>query len=343
MSCSGSTRRPAEDNPGTRRACSSAARTLLVPLLSPLLALLPPAPGAHAATLRPGDVVILAREQTSTPGVFVHLDVAAGTFDTITPQPVLGSPRDVVVRPDGTLLVADATLGLVGVSPGSGAATVLEGPAAFGGSGPTALAFAANGDLWLAGPTGVARLGAGQDTPAILSAAGQLVDPTGILDDGAGGAWVTDDNNSLLGGGGIVHVDAGGGQALVNASCSEGYTFPVMPLQVRRGPDGFVYVVSGPYYGPTNYLNAGIFRMDPTTNVATRWRTTKFIRGFDFTPAGTAWVASCQDIGHDCYEAILGGPAGTFYPPGLGPLALVPEGTTLARPRSWGSLKSLYR
>ena len=83
--------------------------------------------------------------------------------------------------------------------------------------------------------------------------------------------------------------------------------------------------------------------MDPATGVATLWSTTKFIRGFDFSPGGRPWVACCRDISRDCAGPVLGGPAGAFYPPGLGPIAVVPAITSPTRTGSWGALKSAYR
>ena len=332
------------------RPLPSAPRALALAMLAMVLALMLPSHSAVAATLHSGDVLLLARDGATPPVAVLHLDVAAGAFDAIVPHPALSDPRDIAVRPDGMIMVADATLGLVGVAAGSGAATVLAGPAAFGGSGPTALAFAANGDLLLAGPAGIARLLAGQLTPTIVSGAGLLITPTGVLDDDAGGMWITDDNNRFPVGGGIFHVSASGEQTKLNASCSSSpspgssvYAFPVAPLAIRRGPDGFVYVVSAPYEGPSYYNDAGIFRMDPATGVATIWSTAKFPRGFDFTPGGGLWLSSCTDISRSCYYSVLGGSAGLFYPAGRGPIALVPAITTPTLNRSWGSLKSAYR
>ncbi len=296
---------------------------------------------ASAAMLAPGDVVALGLENMSPPNALLHVVPATGALDTIVARPPLGQPLDLVVRVDGIVLVADVALGLVAVSPVSGVATVLAGPAAFGGSGPSTLAYAPGGDLLLAGAGGVWRIPAGQSSLQALSGPGILVDPRGIADDGAGGVWISDQGNTYPSGGQIVHVSAGGGQAALVTSCAS-YTFPVVPLEVRRGTDGFLYVVSGPYGGPTNYNNAGIFRVDPATGVATVWRTTKFIRGFELAPTG-AWVLCGQDISHDPYGGILGGPGGQFYTNARGPIALVPAGVTPVRARTWGSLKATYR
>ena len=318
----------------TLRVLAAAVTTVVVTV--------PFASSAPAVTLHGGDVVVLAREYTTTPGVLLHLTVATGVIDTIVPDPPLATPRDLVVCTNGVILVADATLGLVGIDPLSGAAGVTAGPAAFGGSGPTALARAADGDLLLAGPSGVYRVPADQVVPQSVSGPGLLSSPTGIVDDGAGGMWVTDDNSGYLGGGGIVHVSAGGAQAVMATSCAS-HSFPILPLQIRRGPDQFLYVVNGPYSGPTNYLNAGIFRLDPASGVATQWSTTHFIRGFAFATDGSAWVLSGRDISHDPYDGVLARQGEQVSTGARGPLALVPDHVTRVRARTWGALKSLYR
>ena len=311
-------------------------RSTLVACLAPL------AWPAAAVTLHGGDVFVLAREATTTPGVLLHVNVASGTIDTLVPHPPLVAPRDLTVRSDGTILVADATLGLVGIDPGSGEASVLAAPADLGGSGPTTLAFAAVGDLLLAGPWGVSRIAAGQAAPIPLSPAGLLVDPTSIVDDGAGGAYLTDDTNAFPVGGFVLHVTGAGTQSYLDGPCN-GCPFPILPLIVRRGPDGFLYVVSAPYSGPSNYLNAGIYRLDPGTGDATRWRVEPFVRGFVFTPGGDTWVLAGEDISRDPFGGILGGPGGTFWTGARGPIALVPDRVTPVRARSWGTLKTLYR
>jgi hypothetical protein len=300
------------------------------------------AAAAPAATLHPGDVVVLAREYTYTPGILIHVNVPSGVIDTILPSPPLVTPRDLVVRLDGTILVADASLGLVGVDPLSGAAQVVAGPAAFGGFGPTTLALAPNHDVLLAGPGGVARLADGQTLPQVLSGAGVLVDPTGITDDGSGGAWVTDAQTGTLLSGQIVHVGAGGSQSVLAPTCAT-HTFPILPMQIRRGPDMALYVVNAPYSGPTNWANGGIFRLDPATGVATLWEWLHFIRGFEFAANGSRWVLYGQSISHDAYGGVVEGPSAWTYTGARGPIALVPDVATPVHQKSWGALKSLYR
>ena len=317
------------------------ASRALVAAFAAALVLSLPASLASAVTLHPGDVVVLPVEGSFTPGMILHFNVASGVFDTILPSPPLSAPHDLVVRHDGAILIADATLGLVAVDPGTGAAVVLAGPAAFGGSGPTTLAYVASGDLLLAGPTSVARLPAGQGALQLISGPGLLSMPGGIVDDGAGGAWVCE-TGLTFNSGFMVRVSAGGVQTMASVGCATN-TFPVSPLQIRRGPDGFLYVVSAPFSGPTNYLNAGIYRLDPSTGVATRWLATHFIRGFDFTSSGSFWLVYGQDISHDPYGGILSGPGGGGWFNSRGPLAIVPDGVVPTRTRTWGELKTRYR
>ncbi len=326
-----------------RRSCRALAARALFLVAVAVLALVPAlASRGSAATLKSGDVVALALESTTMPGILLHVDVASGVIDSIVPRPALATPYDVVVRGDGMILVADAALGLVVVEPASGAASVLAGPGAFGGFGPSTLAMAPGGDVLLAGAGGVYRLPAGGTVPQPVSGTGRLVNPRGIADDGAGGAWVSDQGNTFPTGGAIVHVGAGGAQATLATGCATNQ-FPVLPLQVRRGPDGFLYVVSGPYGGPTNYLNAGVFRVDPVSGVATMWWPEHFVRGFELAPGGGRWMLVGQDISRSPYGGILGGPGGQFYLGTRGPIALVPAGVTPTRTRTWGALKSLYR
>ena len=141
----------------------------------------------------------------------------------------------------------------------------------------------------------------------------------------------------------------GGAQTKLSASCTSlksgggTYVFPLAPLAIRRGPDGFVYVLSAPYSGPSYYNDSGIFRMDPATGVATIWSTSKLVSGFAFSPRGSLRASGCIEVSRACAGNFIGGPSGPFYTGAAGPLALVPAGVTPARGRSWGSLKSAYR
>jgi streptogramin lyase len=306
------------------------------------------AQSAPAATLTAGDFVVLAREYTYTPGVLIHVDPAIGVVDTIVPQPPPPDPYDLVVRPDGAILVADRVAGLVLVAPGTGATQVLAAPAAFGGTGPTTLAYADNGDLLLAGPGGMARWSDGLPQPTPLVGAPAVVQPRGVADDGRGGIWLTDEGASYPLGGGLLHLDGTTGASIglptLFFSTSPAYAFPLTPLQVRRGPDGCAYVVSAPYSGPTQYLNSGIFRVDPVTGEMSRWKSTHFVRGFLFDHEGRAWVLFGMDISRDPYNGELTSDGGLGFGVGArGPVAQVPFGTVSVRRQSWGAIKSRYR
>ena len=315
------------------------AATFRLTLLAAALAAF--ASSSRAAALRAGDAVILALE-TPTPAVLRHVEAASGAVGTIVPTPALAQPLDVVVRRDGTILVADVTLGIVAVDPTSGAATAVATAGELGG-GPTTLAFDPKGDLLVAGSYGVSRLAQGAGTPVSISGSGLLVRPRGIASDGGSNVWITDDLPGISWLGRIVHLDpATGAQALLPTTCVTN-TFPVLPLQVRYGRDGFLYVLGGPYGGPSNYNNSGIFRVDPNTGVATRWNPKWYLRGFDFDANGVLYLMFRDIIHHDPASGLLTYGNRQVSIGEYGPVAIVSNAATPVRSSSWGAVKALYR
>lgn len=312
-------------------------------------------PAALAADLQPGDVVMIVTDRAGLfpPGAVVQIDGTSGQGTTLASGPPLTNPRDVVVRSDGTVLVADAASGLLAVNPGTGAVTVVVDVAALGGTGPTAVTVARNGDVLLAGSWGVKRLAGGEGPPLVVSATGLLVEPDGIAVDDAGLIWVSDYSGGpppaqLYTFGGVCSVDpSSGAQTWLGLSCSTN-SFPHGPQMIHVGPDGNLYVLSAWGYGPGNYQNCGIYRVSPTTGVAEVWLLKRFVRGFDLSPGGTASLLYGRDISNDPYDGILATYDGTtLHQVGsgglpIGPIALVHGGPTPTRLSSWGSLKARY-
>ena len=270
----------------------------------------------------------------------LHVDGATGIVDTLLVNPPLSAPADLVVRRDGAILVADSTLGLVEIDPVTGTSILLATPAALGGA-PTVLAFESNGDLIVGGPGGLRRFAGGRGTPQPLTPAGVFGSPHGIAPDGAGTLWVTDEPPS--GPPVIWRVSASTGSATVFPTTCPTNTFPVSPRQIRRGPDGNLYVVNGPYGGPTNYNNAGIFRVNPATGEATRSEFLTFIRGFDFASDGREYVCYAHSISRTPWMGWIRVAGVSTFLTDRGPLAIVPDGVTTTRARTWGALKRLYR
>ena len=319
------------------RRPAGANAPLVALLLAAVVAIAGPPAHAGGVSLHSGDIVVLALENTYTPGILLRVNVATGAIDSLWPNPPLPSPQDLAVRSDGMIMVADAVLGLVAVQPGNGAATVIAGPAAFGGSGPTTLAFTPDGDLLLAGPGGVHRVPAGTGAPELVSPTGILVNPRGITADGVGNIWVGDAGNSFPTGGDVVHVDAATGAQSVLAVL-------ILPHQIRVGSDGSLYVVCAPFGGPTNYLNGGVYKGGAALGDFAMWFKMPFIRGFVTGPGGVWWVMYGRDISRGPYDGIIQGSGpDTYYTGARGPIALVPPGVVPTHPTTWGALKNLYR
>src|SRR5689334_18582513 len=120
------------------------------------------------AGLHPGDIVMVVHDvltSPSPPAAVVQIDAATGASTLLAAGAPLVDARDVAVQHDGTILVADAVGGLLAVNPANGAISVVADPAALGGSGPTAVALAPNGDVVAGGPWGVKRLAGGAGPP----------------------------------------------------------------------------------------------------------------------------------------------------------------------------------
>jgi hypothetical protein len=299
---------------------------------------------SSAATLHPGDVVVLgmwAGFPTFPSQIFV-VTPANGALQQLDFVPSLPAVRDIVVLRNGTLLVTQQDQGILRVNPANGAWSVVQGIAAFGGSAPTALALAANGDVLAAGTFGVARLAGGFGAPSIISSSSFPAEASSIATDGGANIWVSYGFGSINSG--IVRVDPTTGTATGLSLSSAIPYFPDGIASMHLRPDGFLYVVNKPGSAELSAnASGGIVRVDPATGASTLWLSKKRLAAMVWDDADLLWMSVADEsqraptLGH-----IEGG--SVFLGIGnRGPMALVPTGATAARTATWGAVKRLFR
>jgi hypothetical protein len=308
-----------------------------------------------ATSLHPGDVVMIAQEHNAS---VPHNAVAwvarsGGAYGVLAEGPPISDPRDIAVRHDGTVLVADAVSGLLAINAASGAISVLVDAAHLGGSGPTALTLTSSDDVVMAGAWGVQRLAPGSTSPQRLSGTGLMIDPRGIAADGTGVIWVSDyeAGAATSGGhnaGGIIRVDPVGGVQSFLGIMARPDTFPENLSTLRVGSDGQFYVTNT-YSGSVGKFGlGGIYRVDPANGASAIWFTDPWVRGFLMDPGQDAIVLYAYDLNHTPFDGVLGDFDGTtfnWWQGGLpvGPISQVPAGATPAVQKSWGQVKVDHR
>ncbi len=310
-----------------------------------LLTIASPAP-VVAATLRGGDVVVLGCRSFYNSGhdeLFV-VTPADGTVQHLWITPPVTSARDLVVLRDGTLLVCDLVEGVLRVDPGDGTWQVVAGLGAFGGSAPSAMTLAPNGDVLAAGAFGVMRLAGGTGAPLSVSSGPFPGEATGIATDGGANVWVCHYQipNAIAG---IVNVNAtSGARTDLVLSCSTAL-FPVYGLaSLHYRNDGSLYVMNAPdSYAPSAVAYGGIYRVEPATGVATPWLIQPLIVSFDWDASDQLWKSVAHTISRTpTYGLVEGGPWQISLG-NRGAVTIVPAGVTATRSSTWGALKRLYR
>jgi DNA-binding beta-propeller fold protein YncE len=327
------------------------ARHLFMPTLRAAItlafALATSAASVHAATLVPGDLVVLNSPQWDASHSILRVDAATGLpIETISSGGLLVDPSGILVTPFGAILVADPTVGIVKVDPATGVQTIFTPLAAFGGSGPRGIAREANGDFVVVcgDANGIWRLSPAGAVLSVFSAHANIIAANAITVAPNGTLWVAD------GAGRVVAVDpALGTQTVLNVTGVEFHT----PFGIAIGKSGSPLYVC--MLGVFSYHEVGrAYQIDPVSGVGAVIPTAfLWSEGAAVDPVtGNAYVTSIDVINHDTpyFGRISKSVAGTWatlspdFQKLSGILAVVPPQLAApATPTTWGRVKAMMR
>jgi sugar lactone lactonase YvrE len=302
------------------------------------------------ADLHAGDVVVCEGREAATPHLALYrADPATFVLELISFDGWLVDPQRIAVDRTGTVWVADRVSGVVAVEAATGAQTLVAPAFAFAPATVSGVCADPQGGAFCAiaggGVAAVVHVGGPVPAPRVVSAGGELAAPSCIARGPDGALYVGDlalhpvgiSNEWPWGArGGIVRVDAGGGQTLV----ASGPPF-LSPFDIAFAPDGWIVTAQS---GALSRRQGGFRRTRLPDGLTENFEGD---RSLALAGDGDAlYLGDCISVSLDCYPgyrfvtAWSGGEA--HYMP-VTALAVVPDLETPARRASWGALKSTYR
>ncbi|MBI5709497.1 MAG: hypothetical protein HZC42_04220 [Candidatus Eisenbacteria bacterium] len=312
-------------------------------------ALLAAAP-APAVTLRPGDLVIL--DNCAGHNRVYHVDHATGAMSWVAAARLLADPSDVAVHPDGRILVADRTNGVVAIDPATGAQSVLSSGGLFSGGWPGGIAVAPDGDILVsvdfaagAGTPAIVRVDSTGASQSIVTSGGFLRWPRGMAIATDGTLFVCDPDGQpatpytgAYARGTIVRIALVGGTQLGQIE-SEQLSGPFdADWSVTTGRLAEVHAgIMGPCYG------GGALWVDPVSGpLFAIGGSGNCFNGIAVGSDGELAFSGMTVLNHDPGDCYVSAGGRTFSGVG-GPLAVVPTNLTPTVGVSWGRIKALYR
>ena len=243
-------------------------------------------------TAASADIVVADRDAFGGTGGLIRVDPAKGARRTVSENtsppggPSFVDPRDVVLAPNGDMLVTEqegfvgAGGGVIRVNPVTGArTTVSENANPSGGPSfvdPFGIALSANGDILVAdqnafgGGGGVIRVdpvtGVRTTVSDNTSAGTAFVAPWGIIELANGDILVAD-AASPDSGGGVIRVNPTTGARTILSANGSPMGVPTFsdPIQLALAANGDVLVTDSDAFGG----GGGVIRVDPVTGVRT--------------------------------------------------------------------------
>jgi streptogramin lyase len=222
--------------------------------------------GMYAVFIRPtletGDIVAAENEN----GAIIVVDPVTGAQGVLASGDSLSRPRDLVIEPDGNLVVLTQSSGLVRVDAWTGAQTPLTSGASFttGPLGPTGAAIEPNGSILVAdGTAGLKRIDPTTGAVTVLSSGGNLHLAVSVTVASNGDIYLGD--ASAFGGGSsrVMKIDpVTGNQTDVSVG---GHI--ALPIGITIGDSGKIFVTDATSFAgaPQDYL----YSIDPSTGVQT--------------------------------------------------------------------------
>jgi sugar lactone lactonase YvrE len=319
-------------------------RTCWLTLAAVLVAGAASAPAA-AVTLAPGDLVLLSSRYYPEREMW-KLDPVTLQATPITSGGLLVDPANVTVAAGGIVYVADAVSGIVRVSSETGSQSVLLSPADLGGRPPEGVCLAPDGGLYVTvfGGANAAVLHVDPGTRAVetISSGGLMSWPSDVAVGPAGELYVAEFGDRHQGTGAILRIDPVGGAQSVLAAGTELFHGP---YDIAVAPDGWVWSAQRGTVG----RRSGFFvrtRMADGFSESVDGRSFGLAVGHD----GPVFLGDCRVIGQDCipdWRYVWRYPDHPEPQDAVylrsGPMAVVPQGTTTATRRTWGTLKVRYR
>jgi len=299
---------------------------------------------ALGGTLRPGDFVVL-----SPPGFgarLVALDGTSAAASELVSGGLLSGGTDLVVGASGEILVVVPATGIVRVSPGSGAQSILAPIGTLGDGQPSGITVGLGGSIFVslqsASPR-IVELSSSGEFIRVVSGGGLLQMPAGLAFGNDGALYVCETiPYPVSAGGGIVRVDPTSGAQ----SAVAGGVPLIGPFHIAAAPDGTLWTVQ--FGSLSQRRSACVVRTrvaDGYSESMPAFECTAY--GIAIRSDGTTVVGECARIHGDC-----GGSADLYtvmHPSGSivwgvsGPVSVVPEGLTPSRRQTWGHLKAIYK